>query len=533
MRPLGVELAAMLADRGVDTIFGIPGVHNIELYRGIEEAGIRHVLARHEQGAGFMADGYARATGKPGVAFVISGPGLTNIMTPMGQAYSDSVPMLVISTVLDDTASKRGQLHQMRDQEGATATVCDWSETARTAFAAYSLVDKALIEFATKRPRACNISIPIRVVGGPAEPFPTAANAMATRPYADPKAIGEVARLLANARRPLFIFGGGLAQDASSAATIAQLLKLTSAASFTTYAGRGLVAADASLHFGAHLSQPGCVDVLASADLVIVVGTELAEVDTLRDALGDEGIRIRVDLDPSVLAGDPRANHRINADGAAVLKSLTAELATSRISQTTDWSPSEIAAQRAKWSNAVDSYYPGIRPICDALRETLPDNTMIFSDMTQFAYTAKDVWDMPKPGHWHHPNGFGTLGYALPAAIGGALGHDGPTLAIAGDYGFQYTLQELGTAAELGLSLPILIWDNEALGEIRDNMVAAQIAPNAVHAVNPDWEKLAEAYGCAYAAPKTIEALCDATTAAFAAGRPTLILATPEISSSS
>ncbi|NND42458.1 MAG: acetolactate synthase isozyme1 large subunit, partial [Silicimonas sp.] len=116
MRALGVELAAMLADRGVDTVFGIPGVHNIELYRGIETAGLRHILARHEQGAGFMADGYARATGRPGVCFVISGPGLTNIMTPMGQAYSDSVPMLVISTCLDESAAKRGQLHQMKDQ---------------------------------------------------------------------------------------------------------------------------------------------------------------------------------------------------------------------------------------------------------------------------------------------------------------------------------------------------------------------------------------------------------------------------------
>ncbi|MDP5358715.1 MAG: thiamine pyrophosphate-binding protein, partial [Paracoccaceae bacterium] len=113
----------------------------------------RHILARHEQGAGFMADGYARATGKPGVAYVISGPGLCNIMTPMGQAYSDSVPMLVISSVLDETEAKRGQLHQMKDQEGAARTVCDWSETARTADAAYALIDRAFAEFAGARPR--------------------------------------------------------------------------------------------------------------------------------------------------------------------------------------------------------------------------------------------------------------------------------------------------------------------------------------------------------------------------------------------
>ena len=128
-KPLGAQISHMLKDRGVDVIFGIPGVHNQEMYRGIEEAGIRHILARHEQGAGFMADGYARASGKPGVAYVITGPGLCNIMTPMGQAFSDSVSMLVLSSCLDETAARRGQLHQMLDQEAAAGSVCDWSRS--------------------------------------------------------------------------------------------------------------------------------------------------------------------------------------------------------------------------------------------------------------------------------------------------------------------------------------------------------------------------------------------------------------------
>ena len=118
-RPLGAQISHMLKSRGVEVIFGIPGVHNQEMYRGIEEAGLTHVLARHEQGAGFMADGYARATGKPGVAYVITGPGLCNVMTPMGQAYSDSVPVLALASCLDETVARRGQLHQMRDQRAA------------------------------------------------------------------------------------------------------------------------------------------------------------------------------------------------------------------------------------------------------------------------------------------------------------------------------------------------------------------------------------------------------------------------------
>ncbi len=532
MRPLGVELAAMLADRGVDTIFGIPGVHNIELYRGIEEAGIRHVLARHEQGVGFMADGYARATGKPGVCFVISGPGLTNIMTPMGQAYSDSVPMLVISTVLDETVARKGQLHQMRDQEGAAATVCDWSATAQNAEAAYRLVDQALTEFAIHRPRPKQISLPIRVVGGPAKPFPRNKAATLIRANVDPT---DIVPILANATRPLFIFGGALAKNPESAAIIGRILDTIPAASFTTYAGRGLVAPDRPLHFGAHLAKPQSADILATSDVVIAIGTELAQVDHWRDALGDTGVRIRVDIDPAVLASDTRASFRINADGGDFLASLERALTTQAIAKplTSNWAAAEVSQTRKVWRVEIASHDPAIAQSCEALRDALPKDTMIFSDMTQFAYAAKELWDMPTPGHWHHPNGFGTLGYALPAAIGGALGHHGPTLAIAGDYGFQYTMQELGTAAELDLSLPILIWDNEALGEIRDNMVAAQIVPKAVHAVNPNWQHLAAAYGCAYAAPKTTADLCQATTDAFSAGRPTLIIATPAISSSS
>jgi 5-guanidino-2-oxopentanoate decarboxylase len=523
MRPLGVELAAMLAERGVDTVFGIPGVHNIELYRGIEDAGIRHVLARHEQGAGFMADGYARATGQPGVCFVISGPGLTNVMTPMAQAYSDSVPVLVISTVLDEVAATRGQLHQMRDQEGAARCLCAWSETARTADAAYSLVDRALVEFQTGRARPRHIQVPIAVLGAAAGrcPPPPARPVRASVRSDD---LGGVASDLSVSRRPLFIFGGGaVGVDADA------LLAATGAASFTTYAGSGIVGAETPLYFGSNLTRPGSAEVIGSADLVVAVGTELADTDLGRRTLA-EGVRlIRVDIDPEMLADGHGAKRTCLADAGAFVSGLLDLCRRGDVARADGWGADEASEARARWRMEVDAERPGIAPVCDALKAALPRDVMIYSDMTQFAYVAKDVWDMPVPGHWHHPYGFGTLGYALPAAIGGALGHDGPVLAIAGDYGFQYTIQELGTAVELGLSLPILLWDNDALAEIRDCMVAAQIAPNAVHARNPDWGLLAKAYGCGYAEPDSLDALCAAIKAGFGAGRPTIIRATPEL----
>jgi acetolactate synthase-1/2/3 large subunit/5-guanidino-2-oxopentanoate decarboxylase len=196
-----------------------------------------------------------------------------------------------------------------------------------------------------------------------------------------------------------------------------------------------------------------------------------------------------------------------------------------------DWTTDEIAQARARWRSEADVDRPGIVPICDALRDCLPKNTMIYSDMTQFAYVAKEVWDMDRPGHWHHPFGFGTLGYATPAAIGGAVARRGqPTLAIIGDYGFHYTMQELGVAVELGLSLPIILWDNGKLKEIEDSMVRAQIAPNAVVARNPDFCKLAEAFGARAVAPKSLTEMQSEVVAAFQADGPTLIYLTPAVS---
>ena len=176
--------------------------------------------------------------------------------------------------------------------------------------------------------------------------------------------------------------------------------------------------------------------------------------------------------------------------------------------QPAKWDRAGIAAAKARFRAETEAERPGIAGLCDALRAVLPEDAMVFSDMTQFAYVAREVWDMPAPGMWHHPTGFGTLGYGLPAAIGGAMARPGrPTLCIAGDYGFQYTVQELGTAVEMGLPIPILLWDNGKLKEIEDSMVASQIAPNAVKAVNPDFCKLAEAYGCLSEAPGDVASL--------------------------
>ena len=521
-RPLGEQIGRMLRERGVSTVFGIPGVHNQELYRGLGEAGISHVLARHEQGAGFMADGYARASGRPGIVYVITGPGLCNAMTPMGQAYSDSVPMLVISSCLDDAAAERGQLHQMRDQRGAAECVCDWSFEARSAEAAYRLIDRAMAEFTARRPRPKHIQVPVGVLEGPAEAAGAAPPASRPAPPAAADA-DALAAALSGAARPLLILGGGAAEGAEAWREVA---RRCGAASFATRAGGGIMGRGAPLDYGCFLPRPGSADAIAEADLVVAVGTELSGNDLWRDELGGDAPLWRIDIDPESLSDARRAVRAIQCDAAGMARALLER----DLDAAQGWSADAVAAARAQWRAEADAVRPGPTAICGALAAAMPEDLMVYSDMTQFAYVACEVWDMPGPGLWHHPTGFGTLGYALPAAIGGALARPGrPTMAIAGDYGFQYTVQELGTAVELGLGLPILLWDNTALKEIRDSMERAQIAPFAVDLRNPDFCALARAYGARAVEPGSLDELAAAVREALEADVPTLIRATPAL----
>ncbi|WP_296418497.1 thiamine pyrophosphate-binding protein [Pseudooctadecabacter sp.] len=534
-RPLGAQISHMLKARGVDVVFGIPGVHNQELYRGIEEAGITHVLARHEQGAGFMADGYARATGRPGVCYVITGPGVLNALTPLGQAYSDSVPVLMVASCLDETAATRGQLHQMRDQEGAAATVTDWSDTAQTPQAAYALIDRALQDMATNRPRPKALHVPIAQLEAEAAPDWPAKPFLGPRPVEpEPDWITYTAQEVAQAKRPLFIFGGG-ARDAAVAPVgqgqptpVQALLARSGAAAFTTFAGRGIVPADYPLLLGSYLSRPEAEGLIGSADLVIAIGTELAEVDLWRDQLGHSGRLIRVDIDAEPLASNLPGQTPIRSDATRFVQALTDALGDG--APQTGWTQAEAADFRARMRSAVSAERPGLLGVIDAVQAAMPTDAMIYSDMCQLAYAAKEVWNMDRPGHWHHPYGFGTLGYALPAGIGGAVARpDGPTCVIIGDYGLQYTLPELGTAVELGLPLPIILWDNGKLGEIEDSMIRAQIAPNAVIQQNPDFLMLARAYGADAVEPATLADIAPALRAAFKACRPTVIRLTPDL----
>ncbi len=509
---VGEALVELLDAYGVEVIFGIPGVHNIEMYRALPRSRIRHILVRHEQGAGFMADGYHRATGKPGVCFTITGPGLTNILTPMGQAWSDSSNVLVISTALDagDSAQGRGRLHEMLDQRGAAATVTTLAMRAYTAKDVQDGVARAFANFASQRPRPAYLEIPLDILKLPAGDGWTARNVPA-RPA--PPSMESAAHALNAAKSPKIILGGGALVAGKAALEIAEKL---GAPIFTTVAGKGAVRADHPLCRGYALLHPAVQDELRNADCVLAVGTELSETDFWDTSVVLDNL-IRIDIDPASLSRPHAAKLAVLGDASASLEALAPLVQARAKTYLAASPPFEETSLRAM-----------LGEILATIREALPEETVVASDMTQIAYAANVHFPMHLPRTWIHPAGFGTLGFGLPAGIGAKLGvGTTPVAILVGDYGLQYTINELGTAVEHKLPLIILLWNNNALGQIRDNMVDAGIQPNAVTLLNPDFQALAKAYGLASQKPASLKALTAAIKAALAAEGPTLIEMTP------
>jgi 5-guanidino-2-oxopentanoate decarboxylase len=513
---VGEAIVGLLADYGVDTIFGIPGVHNVEMYRALPRSKIRHILTRHEQGAGFMADGYARATGKPGVCFTITGPGLLNILTPMGQAWSDSSNVLVLSTALDirDSAQGRGRLHEMISQFEAAKAVTPFAARAYTAKDIQNAIAASFARFASARPRPAYLELPLDLLN---EPAGSGWNATALPGFAQPAPTQIEAAIakLERAKRPFIILGGGALAGGASALAIAEKLN---APIITTVAGKGAVPSSHPLCWQARLLLPETQELLSQSDCILCAGSELSETDFWNTEFAIRQNLIRIDIDPSSLARPHHAEIAILADAAPALQAIASGLkgkpAAPQIAPPTDQSP--LRQTLAK--------------VLSVIREALPPETVIASDMTQIAYAANEIFPLSHPRTWIHPVGFGTLGFALPAAIGAKFGvGEKPVAALMGDYGFQYTLNELGTAAEHKLPLPILLWNNEALGQIRDDMVMKGIQPNAVTLQNPDFQLLARAYGCRAERPDSLQNLVKTIAAALKADGPTLIEMTPRL----
>lgn len=516
----GMYLTRLLALYGVDTVFGIPGVHTVELYRGLPGSGIRHVTPRHEQGAGFMADGYARISGKPGVCFIISGPGMTNIATAMGQAYGDSIPMLVISAVNSHgrMGSGEGWLHELPNQQALVSGVAAFSRTIHTVEELAPALAQAFAVFEGGRPRPVHLEIPINIMTAPADhlPLPAAPMKIARAAPAQP-ALAAAAEALNAAEAPVILAGGG----ARNAVSLRALAEALDAPVVMTANARGLLPPDHPLGVSLSASQPETRAMVAAADVVLALGTEMGRTDY--DMYEDGGFRIggrmiRVDVDPVQMARSAAAEIGIVADAADTAAAL---LDLARPGQRNDGAARAMAASAGRLT--LDPAMQGDLAMLDLIRDTLP-GVIFMGDSSQATYAGNLAFASARPGHYHSSTtGFGTLGYGLPAGIGARLASGGPVVVLAGDGGFQFSSPEMASAVEAEAPVIVMLFDNSGYGEIKSYMIAKQIGTVGVDLYTPDLKAQAAASGWAVAHVADPADLPDALRAAAAESRPTMI----------
>ena len=532
MATCGEVLVKLLEGYGVEQVFGIPGVHTVELYRGLARSSINHVTPRHEQGAGFMADGYARTSGKPGVCFIITGPGMTNITTAMGQAYADSIPMLVISSVQarSQLGGGRGKLHELPNQGALVAGVAAFSHTLMSAAELPAVLARAFALFQAGRPRPVHIEIPLDVLVEDADALLSSQPVSIARAGAAPSAVAQMSELLANARRPLILAGGGAIDAAPELMRLAEQLEAPVA---LTINAKGMLPSSHPLLIGSTQTLVATRALVADADVVLAIGTELAETDydvTFAGGFEIPGTLLRVDIDPDQTVRNYTPQVALVADAQSAAQALLDGIAKHPLApRSADWGPARAASLRAELATLWDAPTQAQTLFLQTVQDTLPEAVFV-GDSTQPVYTGNLTFNPERPRRWFNSStGYGTLGYALPAAIGAWLGGGNsrdkrpPVVCLIGDGGLQFTLPELASAVEARTPVIVLLWNNQGYEEIKKYMVNRAIEPVGVDIYTPDFITVAKGLGCAALAVEGVDELRQALRAAVDRQGPTLI----------
>jgi thiamine pyrophosphate-dependent acetolactate synthase large subunit-like protein len=518
----GEAVMKLLSAYEVDTVFGMAGTMTVELYRGIARAGIRHVQCRNEQGASLMADGYARSTGKPGVCTIIAGPGVTNAATGIAQAYCDSQPLLVISGACATTTHGKGwgAIHELDDQAAVTAGFAAFSAMIRYPEEVPEWVARAYAVFRGSRPRPVHLSLPRDML-----PISVKDDWKMRRapslPMPDPQAIEEAADRLARAKRPLIFVGGGAVGTRKALTDIAERI---GAPVLSSNAGKGILPQSHPLSLGCSVLQEASQQALADADVVLLVGSEVAPGDHFLPKLEISGDIIRVDIDPTELTSVYSAVVPIQSDARAAMLALSSTLSHRKpTAQRSDGEQRvrDILARNAAKMTDLEKLHARVWKV---LRSTLPTDTIVMGDASQIVYTGCFAMPMEVERCWYYSGNYCALGVALPMAIGAKIGAPHrPVIAVAGDGGVMFTVNELATAAEERIALPVIVWNNDALNAIVEQMDLQQIPRIGVEPKSPDFLRLAQSLGCHATRATSAEHLAQSTREALEADRPTLI----------
>jgi thiamine pyrophosphate-dependent acetolactate synthase large subunit-like protein len=489
------RLVEMLEQLGVELVFGLPGVHNLPIWKALSDSGIRLVGVRHEQTAAYAADGYARATGRLGVALVTTGPGAANTLGATGEAMAAGSPVLVIATDIS-TALRRdgvyqGTLHETRDQ---TAMFVPVTKAARLVERADE-IPGATLESGSEALAAPTgpvyLGVPTNLLTQPVASHPRPGRAPSLTALEPPAGVERACELLANAERPLIWTGGG-ALRAGAGPAVGKLAIKLAAPVITTFMGRGLLPPDHPCAVPGPAHAPEVGQLWDDADAVLAIGTDFDGTNTQNWQMPQPPALISVNVDEADANKSYACDVTLVGDARAVVGQLLPRIEARDGLDALERRLEQIGSAVSEW---VERDEAQAARMLEIVQRALPPETVIVTDMCIPGYWLAGYWRVPRPRKLGYPLGWGTLGFGFPASLGAGLADAGPTVCVIGDGGFMYACGELATVVQERIPLTIVLVDDGGYGMLRFDQELAGEEPFGVDLVAPDFVTLAASFG--------------------------------------
>lgn len=490
----GGRLADALRELDVDRAFGLPGVHNLPAWNALSAQGIRLIGVRHEQSAAFAADGYARATGRLGVAVVTTGPGAAGTLAAVGEAHASASPVVLIATDvpsgLRSQGVVRGSLHETSDQAAMFAPVTKAALTVDSPDDIAPVVRRAGRIARQPQSGPVYVGVPADFLTAEAsDPLPAESTEVIHR--VDVADLLQARELLSTARRPLIWAGGG-ALRAGAGEVLGALAECLAAPIITTYAARGIVPPDHPCRASNPVHTPEVGALWDEADVVLAVGTDLDGMMTQNWRMPKPPTLIAINVD----AGDAAKNYppdlQLTGDAREVTENLA--LGMPRRAGLTELSR-RLDDIEKRVRRRIRREEPQAAELLTALSETLPDDSVLVSDMCVAGYWIGGFYRVAAPRKLAYPMGWGTLGFGFPASLGAAAAGGGRAVCVTGDGGFLYGVGELATAIQERLPITVVVVDDSGYGMLRYDQTRGGLPHEGVDLVTPDFVGLAKAFG--------------------------------------
>jgi acetolactate synthase-1/2/3 large subunit len=520
----GEAVVQSLAAQGVDVVFGLPGVQIMSIYDAFHDnPNIRIVTTRHEQTAAYMADGYARVTGRPGVALVAPGPGVQNASAALGTAYASSSPVLLLTGQVkqSEIGKDYGSLHEINDQLDLVRPVTKWCKRVEDIGEIPAALREAMLQMKSGRPRPVEIEIPPDILDGSGELQPV--EAKSEKPVtADKSAVKRAAALLEKAKKP-FIWAGGGVLCANASKELTSLAELLGAPVATTPEGKGAIREDHVLSLGScYYGHGASTWAVQQADVILAVGTRMYEQMKGLNRPRSPQKLVQLDVDAKVIGSRFPAEIGIVSDAGTGLRALLEEFKNDKLPLR--WTEEELNGLRAKQQQWLEKH---ASPQCNMIRtmqEQLSDDAVIVSGVNNVAYWSYFSYVVRRPRSYITPSYFATLGFSFPTALGAKVGApDRAVVSLTGDGGFMYALPDLATAVQYNINVVVIVFVDNAFGASKNDQIdryGGRLVGTGLQ--NPGFADVARLFG-AHAEKVEPEKVGEALKRALSVQRPAVI----------